>query len=109
MQVCFVNCTVRKCKQSNMVYTSQIAFIVYLQEYLLKVLFYIHIYNYIEINILFLYIYNTIYACCSESEITPRIYFILNTLKYWFLINYVIYIVDIIIVYVSPCLVDMQM
>ena len=50
-----------------------------------------------------------IYACRSEFEITPRIYFILNTLKYWFLTSYIIYIADIIIVYVSPCLVDMQM
>lgn len=57
----------------------------------------------------FFYIYNTIYACRSEFEIIPRIYFILNTLKYWFLTSYIIYIADIIIVYVSPCLVDMQM
>ena len=34
MQVCFVNCVVCKCKQGNMMYTSQIAFIVYQQEYL---------------------------------------------------------------------------
>lgn len=109
MQVCFVNCVVCKCKQGNMMYTSQIAFIVYQQEYLLKVLFYIHIYNYLEISVLFFYIYNAIYTYRSEFEIIPRIYFILNTLKYWFLTDYVIYIVDIIIIYVSLCLVDMQM
>ena len=39
----------------------------------------------------------------------PRIYFILNVLKHWFLIIYIIYIVDIIIVYVPLYLVDMQM
>ena len=33
-----MNCVVCKCKQGNMMYTSQIAFIVYQQEYLLKVL-----------------------------------------------------------------------
>lgn len=104
-----MNCIVCKCKQGNMMYTSQIAFIVYQQEYLLKVLFYIYIYNYLEINILFCSIYNAVGVCCSEFEIISRIYFILNTLKYWFLTAYVIYIADIIIVYVSPCLVDMQM
>lgn len=109
MQVCFVNCVVCKCKQGNMMYTSQIAFIVYQQEYLLKVLFYIYIYNYLEINILFCNIYNTVSVCCSKFEIMPRIYFILNVLKHWFLIIYIIYIVDIIIVYVPLYLVDMQM
>lgn len=109
MQVCFVNCVVCKCKQGNMMYTSQIAFIVYQQEYLLKVLFYIYIYNCLEINILFCSIYNAVGVCCSEFEIIPRIYFILNVLKHWFLIIYIIYIVDIIIVYVPLCLVDMQM
>ena len=64
---------------------------------------------FLKINILFCSIYNAISVCCSKFEIIPRIYFILNVLKYWFLIIYIIYIVDIIIVYVPLCLVDMQM
>ncbi len=45
----------------------------------------------------------------SKFEVIPRIYFTLNILKRWFLIICIIYIVDIIIVYVSLYLVDMQM
>lgn len=92
-----------------MMYTSQITFIVYQQEYLLKVLFYIYIYNYLEINILFLSIYNVVSVCCSKFEIIPQIYFILNALKHWLLIIYIMYIIDIIVVYVPLYLVDMQM
>lgn len=55
------------------------------------------------------YIYNTICTYHSEFEIIPRIYFILNVLNHWFSTVYIIYIVDIIIVYVSLYLVDMQM
>lgn len=55
------------------------------------------------------FIYNTICTCRSEFEIMPRIYFILNVLKHWFLTVCVVYIVDIIIVYKPPRLVDMQM
>ena len=106
MQVCFVNCTVCKCKQNNMMYTSQIAFICLLTRVFIKS---IYIYNYLEVNILFCNIYNTVSVCCSKFEIMPRIYFILNVLKHWFLIIYIIYIVDIIIVYVPLYLVDMQM
>ena len=36
MQVCFVNCTVCKCKQNNMMYTSQIAFICLLTRVFIK-------------------------------------------------------------------------
>ena len=97
MQVCFVNCTVCKCKQNNMMYTSQIAFICLLTRVFIKSI------------ILFCNIYNTVSVCCSKFEIMPRIYFILNVLKHWFLIIYIIYIVDIIIVYVPLYLVDMQM